>query len=1120
MAMQCRKCGTDNSSDRQFCGGCGASLSDACPDCGFVNDRGANYCGHCGAAVRASPDATITPVAARRSPISSTLIRQILLSRDKRGNELKQVTILFADISESTALIDGLDPEEAAVRLEPILTALIDAVHANEGVVNRIQGDGIMALFGAPIALEDHALRACAAGLAIQEAVAAAGADAAKVRVGLNSGEVLVRSVNNDLSIDYDAVGSTVHLASRMEQLAAPGSVLLTGNTYRLAEGFIEVQPLGPSSIKGMKEPAETYELTGTIKAKTRWDARVARGLTRFVGRDAELDLLSEVLGRAKAGQGQVVALHGGPGVGKSRLVHELLHSELSSDWAVFDTAAMSGGRNPAYLPISNLLRAWFAIGADDAAETIVEKVKTKTEAAHGAKHLPAICSLLDIAGGDEQWERLDAYQRRRRIMDAFRTIILDRAEKRPLILIIEDLHWADTESLAVLDHLVGKIGDANTLLLVTCRPEHHLNWTDQANFTALRIDPLEPDMAGRLLDSMLGGDHHLDQLKRKLIERSEGTPLFLEEMVRSLIETGALKGKPGAYRMARRLDEIRVPATVQSVLAARVDRLRPELKSLLQLASVIGKDVPVALLQGMANTDVAALEPQLAQLQASELLYPSKGLQQRRVSFNHDLTREVTYEGIPFGRRRELHALVVRTVEMQSGERLDEYVDRLAHHALKGGLWEKAVDYHLQAGMRAIFRSANREAVALFEDALEAVKHLPRNEAREKSAIDLRLMANTAMISLGELERMIEILGEAEALAKGIDDRRRFASVNTQLSIAHWLRGHHQQALAAGKAALATAVEIEHPALQLAASFNIGMAYHGVGEFEKAIRYHDGIYQKLTGDLRLHRVGWAAYPIVFVHTFMASSYIERGDYAAAKRHVDEGCEFADAMMHPYSQAMIYDYRGYYLLSRGQVEDAITVFERALDYCRDYEILNLYRSVAAKLGTAYARCGRADEAIALLEPVTDLDDFLKGGTYIWLWLFLGLGEAYLASGRIDDALAIVDRGVELTSATGEHPHHAYALRLLGQIEAARGTSGVAKAEQCYRDAIAEAETCAMRPLAAHCRQDLGKLLIDSNQKAKAARELESAAQGFEDLDLPLFRDEARSLLARLEPTTA
>lgn len=1116
--MQCRKCGSDNSSDRQFCGGCGASLSDACPECGFVIDRVANYCGHCGAAIQATPDATITPIAARRSPISSTLIRQILLSRDKRSNELKQVTVLFADISESTALIDGLDPEEAAVRLEPILTAFIDAVHANEGVVNRIQGDGIMALFGAPIALEDHAVRACAAGLAIQEAVAAVGNDAAQVRVGLNSGEVLVRSVNNDLSIDYDAVGSTVHLASRMEQLAAPGSVLLTGNTYRLAEGFVEVRPLGPSSIKGMKDPAETYELTGTIKAKTRWDARVARGLTRFVGRDTELEVLSDVLGRAKLGQGQVVALHGGPGVGKSRLVHELLHSELSSDWTVFDTAAMSGGRNPAYLPISNLLRAWFAIGADDTTETIVEKIKT--EAGHGAKHLPAICSLVDIAGVDEQWERLDAYQRRRRIMDAFRTIILDRAEKHPLILVIEDLHWADTESLAVLDHLVGKIGNANALLLVTCRPEHHLNWTDQSSFTAVRIDPLEPDMAGRLLDSMLGGDQRLDQLKRKLIERSEGTPLFLEEMVRSLTETRALEGEPGAYRMARRLDEIRVPATVQSVLAARVDRLRPELKSLLQLASVIGKDVPVALLQGMANTDVAALEPQLAQLQASDLLYPSKGLQQRRVSFNHDLTREVTYEGIPFGRRRELHALVVRTVEMQSGDRLDENVDRLAYHALRGGLWEKAVDYHLQAGMRAILRSANREAVALFEDALEAVKHLPKNEAREKSAIDLRLMANTAMISLGELERMIEILGEAEALAKGIDDRRRFASVNTQLSIAYWLRGDHQRALAAGKAALATAVEIEHPALQLAASFNIGMAYHGIGEFEKAIRYHDGIYRQLTGDLRLHRAGWAAYPIVFVHTFMASSFIERGDFTAAKRHVDEGCEFADAMTHPYSQAMIYDYRGYYLLSQGQVEEAVAVFEQALDYCRDYEILNLYRSVAAKLGTAYARCGRAEEAIALLEPVTDLDDFLKGGTYIWLWLFLGLGEAYLASGRVEDALDIVNKGVELTSATGEHPHHAYALRLLGGIEAARGASGIAKAEQCYRDAITKAESCAMRPLAAHCRRDLGKLLLAAKREADALGAFERAARIFDDLDLPLFRDETRSLLAQLESTTA
>ena len=494
-----------------------------------------------------------TPAAApERAPRTYTppyLAEKILTSRGALEGERKQVTVLFADLKGSMELLADRDPEEARQLLAPVLEHLMAAVHRYEGTVNQVMGDGIMALFGAPLAHEDHAVRACYAALHMQEVMGRyaealrrqQGLDV-QIRVGLNAGEVVVRSIGSDLRMDYTAVGQTTHLAARMEQLARPGTALLTADTLRLVEGYVEVTPLGPVPVKGLQEPVEVYELLRAGPVRSRLQAAVARGLTRFVGRDTELEHLRQALARAGAEHGQVVAGVGEAGVGKSRLLYEFTRSHHTHGWLQLASNSVSYGKATAYLPVLDLLKGYFQIEAQDDARRRREKVTGKLLTLDRALEpmLPALLALLEVPVEDQQWQAFDPPQRRRRTLEAIKHLLLRESQVQPLCLMFEDLHWIDAETQA-----------------------------------------------------LLGDDPSLAPLKQLLIARTQGNPFFLEESVRTLVETEVLVGERGAYRLARPLESLQVPATVQAVLAARIDRLPPEEKRLLQTAAVIGTEVP-----------------------------------------------------------------------------------------------------------------------------------------------------------------------------------------------------------------------------------------------------------------------------------------------------------------------------------------------------------------------------------------------------------------------------------------------------------------------------------------------------------------------------------------------
>jgi len=736
--MNCPRCEADAPSDAEFCPQCGAKLIVACARCGTGNAPQHRFCKKCGQPL-VRPGGLGSGAMPRLTPDAYTpkhLGERILTSKSALEGERKQVTVLFADLKGSMELLADRDPEEARKLLDPVLERMMEAVHRYEGTVNQVMGDGIMALFGAPLAQEDHAVRACYAALRMQESVKRYSEGVRRsegvlvqIRVGLNSGEVVVRSIGSDLHMDYTAVGQTTHLAARMEQLASPGSILLTPSTLELVEGFVAVKPLGPVPVKGLADPVEVYEVTGAGPARTRLQATARRGLTRFVGRDAELEQLRRAQQLAATGHGQIAAIVGEAGVGKSRLVYEFTRSHRARGWLILESASVSYGKATSYLPVIDLLKGYFKIQDRDDLREIREKVTGKLLTLDEALRatLPALLALLDVPADDAAWQALDPAERRQRTLDAVKRLLLREARQQPLLLIFEDLHWIDGETQVLLDGLVDSLGSARLLLLVSYRPEYQHAWGGKTSYSQMRLDALPAESAGELLDALLGDEPGLTPLKQLLVKR--GNPFFLEETVRTLVETKALDGPRGRYRLAQPVQAIQVPPTVQAMLAARIDRLPPEDKRLLQVASVVGKDVPFALLQAIAELPDEALRRGLDHLQAAEFLHETGLYPDLEYVFKHALTHEVTYGGLLRERRREVHARIVGAIETLHPNRLAEQIERLAHHALRGELGEKAAHYLRQAGLKAAARSALQDAQAWFEQALGVLESLPQSQ-------------------------------------------------------------------------------------------------------------------------------------------------------------------------------------------------------------------------------------------------------------------------------------------------------------------------------------------------------------------------------------------------------
>ena len=1106
--MQCARCRADNREGRRFCGECGLPLPTSCPFCGFSNEGNEKFCGGCGRVLIAGADEPKF-----RSPEAYTppyLAEKILGSRSALEDERKQVTVLFADLKGSMELLADRDPEEARKLLDPVLERMMESVHRYEGTVNQVMGDGIMALFGAPVAHEDHAVRACYAALRMQELVKSYADQAfrthgitVRIRVGLNSGEVVVRSIRSDLRIDYSAVGQTTHLAARMEQLAPPGAVWMTAQTFLLAETFVQGQPLGPVPVHGLDTPVEVFELIAAGQARTRFQASTLRGLSRFVGRDAEMDQLRAAIDRARRGHGEVVAVVGEPGVGKSRLFHELIHSNRAVGCRILQASAASHGRATSYLPVIDLLKALFRIDERDDIRSIRAKTTghllTLDEALKDL--LPPVLWLLDALPREDRLWDLEPPQRRQLTLEAIKRLLLRESQVQPLVLVLEDLHWIDPETQALLDSLVESLPTVPGLLLVNYRPEYGHNWIGKTYYRQLRIDPLPPESADELLQALVGDGVELAPLKRLLIGRTDGNPFFLEESVRTLVETGALAGDRGAYRLTTGVPTIHVPATVQALLAGRIDRLPPEDKRLLQACSVIGKDVPVALLQALVPDREGDLRRGLAHLQSAEFLYETRLFPELEYTFKHALTHEVAYASLLHERRRMLHQSVLETLERRQPDQPSEEAERLARHAVGAEAWDKGAKYLRLAAQRMIARSSYGAAVELLHEALQALERLPETPETLAQAIDARLDLRVALIPLGRYHDVLTVMREAEALATRLGDRARLGRVLADICARlRNVTGEHHQAIEVGQRALAIAVESDDRELEIEAQYRTGQAYFAIADYRRALdllsRCAEGAGEG-GPHLSLLFAPWSL-------TWLALTLMSLGRFVEARSHALQALRIAERADHPFTLAETLTGIGGLSLAQGDYGASIEALERARVVVDAWKLQPW--AVLARLGYALALSGRPEQGREFLEEVVQSANTMSSMGVGRAMQLAWLGEALLLEGRVDDAERRAHEALSLARRQQERGHEAWSLRLLGEISSRRDPCDAETAETYYREALTLADELDMRPLAAHCHFHLGKLLRTAPRPEGARQHLTTASTMYREMGMRAWLD--------------
>ncbi len=1032
--------------------------------------------------------------------------------------ERKTVTALFADIKGSMELMEDLDPEQARAIVDPALKLMMEAVHRYDGYIVQSTGDGIFALFGAPVAHEDHPQRALYAALRMQEEMRrymaklrGAGNLPVEARVGVNTGEVVVRSIaTSEGHAEYTPVGHSTGLAARMQALAPTGSVAATEQVRKLCEGYFVFKDLGPTSVKGVAGQVNVFEVVGLGPLRTRLQVSAQRGLTKFVGRQAELEQMKHALELARQGHGQIVAAMGEPGVGKSRLFFEF-KAVTQSGCRVLEAYSVSHGKASAYLPVIDLLKRYFEIMPEDDERKRREKVAGKIVMLDRALEdtLPYLFGLLGVVEGDDPLAPLHPQTRRRRTLEAIKRILVRESLSQPLIVEFEDLHWIDSETQALLNLLVDGIATARVLLLVNYRPEYHHPWGSKTYYTQLRLDPLGKESAQELLTALMGDDESTLPLKRLIIERTEGNPFFMEEMVQALFEQGVLV-RNGAVRLAKPLNDIRVPPTVQAILASRIDRLPAAEKELLQTLAVLGREFSAGLIKHVVGKSDDELERLLSALQLAEFIYEQPAMGDVEYTFKHALTLEVGYNSVLVERRRLLHERAAQAIEELFSDRLEDHLSELAHHYDRSGNVRKAVEYLGRAGRLAAQQTAHSEAAGYFKRALELLKNLPDSTHRGRQELDLQMALSWSLLILNTVDPEREpVLIRARELSEQLGEDAKQMEALLQLALFRFLRREYGVARELAQRVLGLAEPAKATAMVAGAHYELGFIASWLGELEAA-REHLELAVALFGPGPFRNFGETHYVQAATAT-LPTTLLFLGYPAAALR---KSREFLDAMRRlsdPVSlvTALLWEAPNHVFIRDSRT--ALDRAEEALSIATEHGMRFHAAGAAFYRGWALADEARGQEGIAEMSRALPALEGALGTTFVYALL----ADSYRKNGRPEEGLTTVATALRETERGGERTAETELYKVKGELLLMRDPPDEVDAERCFRTAIDIARRQAARFFELRATTSLARLLKRQGKRDEARAMLTKIygwfTEGFEFADLK----DAKALLEEL-----
>src|SRR5215475_7885601 len=1064
--MTCPRCQATCRDGVRFCESCGISLAETCPRCRAAVTPGASFCGTCGVSLAATqPDRFASP----GSYTPAHLAKSILTSRSALEGERKQVTVLFCDLANSTPLAELLGPESMYGLLNGFFELALAEVHRYEGTINQFLGDGFMALFGAPLAREDHARRAVLAALGIQQALrerlsafARRRGEELDVRMGINTGLVVVGKIGDNLRMDYTAVGDTTHVASRLEQLAEPGSILVSEATYRLVRGYARVEDLGELLVRGKSDRIRAYKVLGPGSRRSRLEGQGPQALTRFIGRERELGTLMSLLAKAEAGEGQIVGIVGESGVGKSRLFHEFRARLAARSLTCLEGRCLSYGSSIPYLPVLDVLRQNCGITETDNPEAIAQKLEWSLREVDmdPIEVAPYLLYLLGIKEGTAGLAALSPELVQSRSFDALRQMTFKGSRRRPLVILVEDLQWIDRTSEAYAAFLAESIAVSRVLMVLTYRPGYQISWMEKSYSTLLALHHLSPDESLEVVRSVLAPRRPTDAVSRFILAKGEGNPLFLEELARAAAERRSLE--PGAP----------LPETIQDVLSARIDGLGEARKRLLQDAAVLGREVSLRLLEAVVEKP-DDLEESQRELSRQEFLYERVGAPETMYVFKHALIQDVAYAGLLERRRQAAHLRAGKALEGLYENRIDEVVELLAHHFGRSGESDKAVDYTILAAEKAQRRWANLEALAHFDRALSLLSSAPDTTANALRRIDAVIKQGEIRFALGRHSEQLAMLDGIRRLVEESADPPRLAAWHywtgflhsltgsrPELAIGHCLEavgvaertgllelcafaescltqvyvmaGELHRALEVGERALRTFEALGNRWWACRTLSHLAAAANARGEWEAGLRYCERAlnYGLAVDDLRLK---------VSALVRMGSTHVQRGDTTACL----ERCRQAQALSPtPYDAAAVRAIRAYGLVKQGQLAEGVSELEEVLAWYARSQLRFTRSQFSLWLADAYLRQGASARARKVAEEILATSQevgygHLEGVAHRMVGECLLTADPVTAESHLGVAVGILERG-------GAQNEIAKSWVTQAAIHTARGEAAVAR----------------------------------------------------------------------------